>query len=132
MNPHRFRRADSHPAHRRSQITHAFNLDTTLGRFAPEVSLAEFDAEGADHGQLAGGLDAFGHDLATDGTGDADVAAEMLDVRWLGVDADDAALVDFENVGLEENQALEATAAEADVVDGDEDAGFAQCPHCRN
>lgn len=30
MNPHRFGRVDSHPAHRRSQITHAFNLDTTL------------------------------------------------------------------------------------------------------
>src|SRR5258706_12375692 len=30
MSPHRLRRGASHPAHRRTQFTHAFNLDTTL------------------------------------------------------------------------------------------------------
>ena len=32
MSPHRLRRGASHPAHRRTQFTHAFNLDTTLIR----------------------------------------------------------------------------------------------------
>src|SRR5258708_7826811 len=30
MSPHRLRRGASHPAHRRTQTTHAFSLDTTL------------------------------------------------------------------------------------------------------
>src|SRR5258706_3639325 len=30
MSPHRLRRGASHPSHRRTQFTHAFNLDTTL------------------------------------------------------------------------------------------------------
>ena len=47
MSQHRLRRIDLHPGHRRSQITHGFKLDATLGAARSNVAAGELTVRGS-------------------------------------------------------------------------------------
>ena len=53
----------------------------------------------------------------------------MRNALRLPGDADHAALVDLQHIRLQQHQALQATAAEADVVDGHQQSRRAQRAH---
>src|SRR5207244_12075321 len=61
-----------------------------------------------------------------EGQCDFEIAPKVRNTLRVAGDADHATLVDFQHVRLEQDETLQATVPEADVVNGDEKARVAQ------
>src|ERR1700737_1930739 len=93
-----------------------------LGGPSPEEALPVFDAEIAQHIDVFARLDSLGDRLALQRVRQRQVSTQRFDALAVPRQPGDAALVDLEDVRLEQDEALQTTVAEADIVDGDQDS----------
>ena len=83
------------------------------------VSLSPRDAEGTEHRELLGGLDALGQQDCADRVGEPHQRGRQRVARRVGVDAVRELEVELEDVGAEMEDVLEARVAGTGIVDRD-------------
>src|SRR5947209_12509645 len=100
--------------------------DMQLGGASPEEALSVFDAQIAQHRDVFSRFDSLGDRLALQRTRQRHVSTQRFDPLAVPRQPSDAALVDLEDIRLEQDKALQTTVAEADIVDSDQDARLPQ------
>ncbi len=81
------------------------------------------------YSQIPPRLHPFRNHLGMQRVREIDVAPERLRARTIAAQTDDASLVDFDDVGFQQDQALQTTVSESDVIDRDQHTGIAQLAH---
>src|SRR5687768_7953560 len=92
----------------------------------PQESLAIPDAELLNRLPLLLGLDPFGHNRGSQRIDHFDESAKGGRLQRVVRNALDELPIDFDHIGLEENEQLERRPAESDIVEGNADARTAQ------